>query len=131
MIIYLGCPFPDTSSDQPEGMTKRSTSSLLFGLAPSGVYHATRVSAGPVSSYLTFSPLPAPKGLGGMFSVALSLELLPPGVTRRSAPWCSDFPRTAFAARDHLTCSARPDYKNARPAAQPIRRVRPHRRGTR
>ena len=28
-----------------------------------------------------------------MFSVALSLELLPPGVTRHPAPRCSDFPR--------------------------------------
>jgi len=66
-----------------------------------------------VSSYLTFSPLPSrPKPvLGGVFSVALSLESLPPGVTRHPAPRCSDFPRTAKAARDHLARSNRWHYR--------------------
>ena len=47
-----------------------------------------------VSFYLTFSPLPAAEGgLGGIFSVALSLESLPLGVTQHPAPRCSDFPQ--------------------------------------
>jgi hypothetical protein len=45
----------------------------------------------PVSSYLTISPLPF-KLKGGLLSVALSLELPPPGVTRHPALWSSDFP---------------------------------------
>jgi hypothetical protein len=39
---------------------ERATPRPLFGLAPSGVYHATPVSGGPVRSYRTFSPLPVP-----------------------------------------------------------------------
>ena len=35
----------------------RSESSL-FGLAPDGVYHASRLTPGAVVSYTTFSPLP-------------------------------------------------------------------------
>jgi hypothetical protein len=31
---------------------------LLFGLAPSGVFHAVFVTKNPVCSYHTFSPLP-------------------------------------------------------------------------
>ena len=46
-----------------------------------------------VSSYLTFSPLPKRKRFGGIFSVALSVELLPLGVTQHPALWSSDFPR--------------------------------------
>jgi len=44
----------------------------LFGLAPNGVYPATHVAMGAVSSYLAVSPLP-PRNCGsGLFSVALS-----------------------------------------------------------
>ena len=39
------------------------------------------VTGRAVRSYRTFSPLPAPKRLGGMFSVALSVGSRPPGVT--------------------------------------------------
>ena len=60
----------------------------LRGLAPDGVYHAQPVASLAVRSYRTFSPLPASfqKGAGGIFSVALSLRLPPPGVTRHPDP---------------------------------------------
>ncbi len=53
----------------------------LFGLAPDGACHAFDITAQAVRSYRTFSPLP-PCG-SGIFSVALSLGSLRPGVTRR------------------------------------------------
>ena len=51
-----------------------------IGLAPGGVYPATAVTSGAVRSYRTLSPLPDKSG--GLLSVALSLRLLSPGVTR-------------------------------------------------
>ena len=63
----------------------------LFGLAPSGVYHATCVTTSTVRSYRTFSPLPYIYD-GGLFSVALSLEFPLPGVTRHCRSWRPDFP---------------------------------------
>jgi len=44
-----------------------------------------------VSSYLAISPLP--EKTGGIFSVALSVGLRPPGITRHPALWSSDFPQ--------------------------------------
>ena len=60
----------------------------LHGLAPDGVYHARSVASSAVRSYRTFSPLPACpfSASGGLFSVALSLGLPPPGVTRHPDP---------------------------------------------
>src|SRR6185437_6185139 len=73
-------------------------SRCLFGLAPAGVYPATAVTSRAVSSYLTFSPLPDPKIVGGVFSVALSVAFgrcrRRPGVTWQRAQWSPDFPRT-------------------------------------
>jgi len=57
----------------------------LFGLAPGVVYPATAVTGGAVRSYRTLSPLPScanKASEGGLLSVALSLGLPPPGVTR-------------------------------------------------
>jgi len=55
----------------------------LFGLAPGGVCHARSVAGPAVRSCRTVSPLPAGQcRQGGLFSVALSLGLPPPGVTR-------------------------------------------------
>ncbi len=62
----------------------------LFGLAPDGVYPATPVTKRAVSSYLTFSPLPGYPG--GLFSVALSLGLLPLAVNQHPFPRSPDFP---------------------------------------
>jgi len=58
---------------------------LLFGLAPGGVFPAAAVAGGAVRSYRTVSPLPPARsyrGRGGVLSVALSLGLPPPDVTR-------------------------------------------------
>jgi hypothetical protein len=62
----------------------------LFDFAPGGVYLASAVTAAAVRFYRTLSPLPArrlqPLGLGGLLSVALSLNqqslTSSPGVTR-------------------------------------------------
>src|SRR6056297_2469683 len=58
------------------------------------------VTGRAVRSYRTFSPLPAPKRLGGLFSVALSVGSRPPGVTWHPALRSPDFPprRNAAAA---------------------------------
>ena len=76
----------------------------LHGLAPDGVYHARSVTSSAVRSYRTFSPLPAYPfpASGGFFSVALSLGLPPPGVTRHPDPvepgLSSPFTNTKVAA---------------------------------
>ena len=65
----------------------RSTRSL-FGVAPGGACHAAAVASRAVGSYPTVSPLPDddPKrtlsATGGLFSVALSVGLPRPGITR-------------------------------------------------
>ena len=90
-VIHLGCPSPDTSSNLPGSSTGRASGSL-FGLAPSGVYPATCVTAGAVRSYRTISTLPVPRDLGGIFSVALAIGSHRPGVTWHSTLWSPDFP---------------------------------------
>lgn len=67
-------PGGDIQTDQP-AMTS------LFGIAPGGACHARTVTSPPVGSYPTFSPSPCKQG--SLFSVALSLGLPRPGVTRR------------------------------------------------
>jgi hypothetical protein len=52
----------------------------LFGIAPGGACHTVPVARSVVGSYPTVSPLPCKQG--SLFSVALSLGLPPPGVTR-------------------------------------------------
>jgi len=54
-----------------------ATMSSLLSLAPSGVFQRSLLPIEPVCSYHTFSPLPC---YGGLFSVALSLGLPPPGI---------------------------------------------------
>ena len=86
--IHLGRPLPDASRNQPERLawkpagTGRGSTSLLFGLAPGGVYRAGSVAGPAVGSYPTLSPLPPGEPDGGLLSVALSLGSPPPGVTR-------------------------------------------------
>ena len=53
---------------------------FLFGFAPGGVYLAASVAGRAVGSYPTLSPLPRKRG--GLLSVALSLGLPPPAVSR-------------------------------------------------
>ena len=78
---------------------KRATSSLLFGLAPNGVYLASSVTRESVGSYPTISPLPVKKVTGGIFSVALSVGSHLPHVMRRPALWSSDFPHPDYKSR--------------------------------
>ena len=65
---------------------------LLSGLAPGGVCRAGAVAGPAVRSYRTVSPLPHGRQValaasrGGLFSVALSLRSLSPGVTRHRLP---------------------------------------------
>ena len=76
----------------------------LFGLAPGGVYHATSVTRSAVRSYRTLSPLPELHS-GGLLSVALAVDLRPPGVTWHLTLWSPDFPH--FCKRDCLAISTR------------------------
>ena len=61
-IIHLGLASPQASSDLP-GSCAGHANTPLFGLAPGGVYHATRVTTRAVRSYRTLSPLPADQNL--------------------------------------------------------------------
>ncbi len=94
MAIPLGRPLPNASCDRPERRRGdppgiRGCLPLLFGLAPGGVFPAATVAGSAVRSYRTLSPLPParprPGRGGGVLSVALSLGLPPPGVTRHRA----------------------------------------------
>lgn len=78
---------------------KRVRVESLFGVAPGGACRASPVASPAVSSYLTVSPLPRLRGR--LFSVALSLGLPRPGVTRHrrsvesglsSEPWFRGHP---------------------------------------
>ena len=89
-VIHLGRPSPDASSDLPEPSAGR-TDGFLFGLAPGGVCHATPVTSRAVRSYRTLSPLPELHS-GGLLSVALAVDLRPPGVTWHLTLWSPDFP---------------------------------------
>ncbi len=60
-IIPLGRTSPHASSSLP-GSSAGHADGSLFGLAPDGVYPATRVATGAVRSYRTISPLPARPG---------------------------------------------------------------------
>jgi hypothetical protein len=96
-VIHLGQVSPLASSNLPALDTGRIIEGL-FGLAPSGVYHAAaccqlRGALLPhpftlTGSGLSFNTL----NLGGLLSVALSVGSHPPGVTWRSALWSPDFP---------------------------------------
>ncbi len=78
---------------------KRVHARPLFGIAPGEACRAGSVASPAVSSYLTVSPLP--RWRGRLFSVALSLGLPRPGVTRHlrfvesglsSKPWFRGHP---------------------------------------
>jgi hypothetical protein len=70
-IIHLAARLLARSSDLTRGLWADHPT-LLFGLAPGRVCHASIITDGPVSSYLAFSTLPSPEAEGGIFSVVLS-----------------------------------------------------------
>lgn len=94
VIIYLGDVLPRHSSNLPECVTGRHNA-LLCGLAPGGVYLADASShrwcalTAPLHPCLC-AHVRAPSAV--IMSVALSLGLLPLGVTQHPARWSSDFP---------------------------------------
>ena len=102
-VIPLGCASPRTSSNLPGNHAGRMIVPL-FGLAPGGVFPATSVARRAVRSYRTISPLPAPRGAGGIFSVALSVGSRLPGVTWHPALWSPDFPPGKWVGVNFFTC---------------------------
>src|SRR5215831_15334578 len=82
MTIPLGRPLPDASRDLPGRQRGNAHAPSLFGLAPGGACLAAFVTEGAVRSYRTVSSLPGLAAVGGLFSVALSLESPPPDVIR-------------------------------------------------
>jgi len=60
IVISLGEGSLVRSSSLPAASpSRRAVSRRLFGLAPTGVYHAATITDRAVSSYLAVSPLPA------------------------------------------------------------------------
>ena len=100
-IIHLRHASPRACSDlpgssrEPRFTAKQRTS--LFGLAPSGVYPATDVDRRGALLPHHFTLTSDLAGAGGIFSVALSVDLRPPGVTWHPALWSPDFPPNAHA----------------------------------
>ncbi len=85
--IPLGPALPPASSNLPERWAENLPEGsaflpFLFGFAPGGVYRAAPVTRARGGLLLHPFTLTAPKGRGGLLSVALSLGLPPPGVTR-------------------------------------------------
>src|SRR5262249_46618602 len=76
------------SSDHTRGIMSGPLT-LLFGLAPGGVWHARAITRAPVGSYPTISPLPL---WGGLFSVPLSADRSAPPLTATLPLWSPDFP---------------------------------------
>ena len=102
-VIPLGPELPQGSSDLTRKLGGGASSggvctppAFLFGIAPSGVCHATHIAVCPVGSYPTFSPLPRLLRHGGIFSVALSVTLPLKAaflaVSQHCARWSPDFP---------------------------------------
>ena len=93
VIIHLGQPLLAGSSDLPESVAERAAPPLLFGLAPRGVYPASRVAPAAVRSYRTFSPLPRERRylFCGTFR-EIRFERTSPAVSRHAALWRPDFP---------------------------------------
>lgn len=109
MIISLGRVSPPASSgswNRYSDLTRGSPAGRRWNdpwgslrtpylvLLREGFTLTRRVTPSPVGSYPTVAPLPSFEG--GIVSVALSLGLPPPGVTRLPALWSPDFPQVRF-----------------------------------
>ncbi len=99
---------------------------FLFGIAPGGACRAGPVARPAVGSYSTVSPLPR-ACRGGLFSVALSLGLPPPGVTRHRSFRESGL-SSGIAARDHPAPRAKCQLSGAgrRVNAETMRQISRH-----
>src|SRR5579872_6110001 len=72
----------------------------LFGLAPQGVCRAVAARAGRGALLPhRFTLASRLRGIGGLFSVALSVALPRLDVIQPAARWSSDFPPSRFAGR--------------------------------
>jgi hypothetical protein len=109
MTIHLGCPLLDTSRNLPERQCEdapaanrhRSYSVLL----PVGFTMPPQLPLERCALTAPFHPYPW-RTMGGLLSVALSLGLPPPGVTRHRIPvepGLSSHSTFRFAARGHPT----------------------------
>jgi hypothetical protein len=117
MIIPLGTPIARVLKRPTRELGRATLDAPLFGLAPGGVYRAPMSPPGPVSSYLTVSPLPRGEteaSPSGRF-VFCGTFLPSPGlrITEHPALWSSDFPPPRSAVwqdrgGDHSTCSTLP-----------------------
>ena len=58
IVIPLGRPLLNGSSNLPGSKTQRAAAPPLFGLAPRGVFPANAITDAAVRSYRTISPLP-------------------------------------------------------------------------
>lgn len=88
----------ETEADRLRSLFRAS--SLLFGLAPDGVYQARPVTwpAGELLPHrFTLTPV-----WGGLFSVALSLTSRPVDVIDHSVLWSPDFPPDPLGSGDRL-----------------------------
>ncbi len=77
----------------PDGCTTKDAILPYLALLRAGFTVPPSVTTDAVRSYRTLSPLPAPKCLGGLLSVALAVGSRLPGVTWRSGRRSPDFPR--------------------------------------
>ena len=90
MIIYLGLPLPEGSSDLPESTTGRRMA--FFSVLLRMEFTCARsVTTAAVVSYTAFPPLP--QQVRRFISVALVWESPPPDVIRHPALRSPDFPR--------------------------------------
>ncbi len=95
--IPLGFASPRTSSSLPGRRAGRASGACApalpyLALLRTGFALPRAVTRRAVRSYRTISPLPALAGIGGVFSVALSVGSRRPDVIWRPARWSPDFP---------------------------------------
>lgn len=98
--IHLGlslpaasCGLPADSGGQPSNVRAETPGCLLLTLLRVGFTEPSESPRRLVVSYTTVSPLPAPRGTGGLLSVALSRGSPRVGVTHHPALWSPDVPR--------------------------------------
>ena len=116
-IIFLGPRLLDVSSSLPGTLNAERSwrgPRLVPYLALLRVGFAVPrlLPARAVVSYTTVSPLPVRPtktvgAIGGLFSVALSIALRRPAVSRHPALWSSDFPRVVGAGHLRLAIHTR------------------------